>query len=242
MPTESGDKKLVGNFRKLIDQVSAEQNYNPANPKLTKTALETQYTTGEAAADDVSAKHAPNKLAVTDRQGGFDDLPTLVIRSRNFLKASGASKAVVDDAETHVRKLTGGRKSAKVKDDPATPADESKASHSASQMSYDNQLGNLGAYLEILKNVPSYNPNEADLKLTSLTAFAANLKARNNAVSTTSAALNQARGLRDRLLYLDDDSIANTAQMVKTYVKGALGTSSQLYKQIKGLQFVKAAK
>jgi hypothetical protein len=109
-------------------------------------------------------------------------------------------------------------------------------------MSYDNQLGNLGAYLEILKNVPSYNPNEADLKLTSLTAFAANLKARNNAVSTTSAALNQARGLRDRLLYLDDDSIANTAQMVKTYVKGALGTSSQLYKQIKGLQFVKAAK
>lgn len=239
MSTESGDKKLLGNFRKLIDEVSADPNYNPANSKLTKTALETQYTTAEAAADDVSAKHAPNKLAVTDRQGGFDDLRTLVIRSRNFLKSSGASKAVVEDAETHVRKLTGGRKSPKVKDDPATPADESKASKSASQMSYDNQLGNLGAYLEILKNVPSYNPNEADLKLTSLTAFAANLKARNNAVSTTSAALSQARGLRDRLLYLDEDSIVNTAQLVKSYVKAAFGTDSQLFKQVKGLRFMR---
>jgi len=239
MSTESGDKKLLGNFRKLIDEVSADPNYNPANPKLTKTALETQYTIGEAAADDVSAKHAPNKLAVTDRQGGFDDLRTLVIRSRNFLKSSGASKAVVEDAETHVRKLTGGRKSPKVKDDPATPADESKASKSASQMSYDNQLGNLGAYLEILKNIPSYNPNEADLKLTSLTALAANLKARNNAVSTTSAALSQSRGLRDRLLYLDGDSIVNTAQLVKAYVKAAFGTDSQLFKQVKGLRFTR---
>ena len=234
MATESGDKKLLGNFRKLIDQASADPNYNPANPKLAKAALETQYTTGEAAADDVSVKHAPNKLAVTDRLGGFDDLRPLVVRSRNFLKSSGASKAVVDDAESHIRKFTGRRKSPKVKDDPKTPEDESKASISASQMSYDNQLGNLGAYLEILKNVPSYNPNEADLKLTSLTAFAANLKTRNNAVSTTAAALNQ---VRDRLLYLDDDSIVNTAQMVKAYVQAALGTDSQLYKQIKGLKF-----
>ena len=31
MATESGDKKLLGNFRKLIDEVSADPNYNPAN-------------------------------------------------------------------------------------------------------------------------------------------------------------------------------------------------------------------
>jgi hypothetical protein len=39
MATESGDKKLLGNFRKLIDEVSADPNYNPANTKLKKTAL-----------------------------------------------------------------------------------------------------------------------------------------------------------------------------------------------------------
>lgn len=30
MPTEAGDKKLFGNFRALIDQLSAAPNYNPA--------------------------------------------------------------------------------------------------------------------------------------------------------------------------------------------------------------------
>ena len=43
MPTESGDKKIIGNFRKLIDEVSADGNYNPANAKLKTTALNTQY-------------------------------------------------------------------------------------------------------------------------------------------------------------------------------------------------------
>jgi hypothetical protein len=53
---------------------------------------------------------------------------------------------VVEDAETFIRKLGGGRKSPKLKDDPATPGDESQGSagsSSASQMSYDNQVGNF---------------------------------------------------------------------------------------------------
>jgi hypothetical protein len=49
--------------------------------------------------------------------------------------------------------------------------------------------------------------------------------------------LSQARGLRDQLLYQADTSVVNTALLVKEYVKGAFGTQSQLYKQIKGLEF-----
>ena len=30
MTSESGDQKLLGNFRKLIDFVSADPNYNPS--------------------------------------------------------------------------------------------------------------------------------------------------------------------------------------------------------------------
>ena len=161
------------------------------------------------------------------------------MRSRNFLKASGAPKGVLDDAETFIRKLSGGRKSAKIKDDPNTPEDESKASRSASQMSYDNQIGTFESYIELLKNVPAYNPNEADLKVTGLTAFATSLTAKSNAVSVTSAALSQARGRRDELLYLAADCIVNTGLLVKAYVQAAFGSQSQLYKQIKGLKFTR---
>jgi hypothetical protein len=245
MSTESGDNKLIGNFRKLIDEVSAEPAYDPANDDLKTTTLEAQYTAADAAVNAVNASRAPNKLAITDREDTFAGLRPLAVRSRNFLKASGAPAGVVDDAETFIRKLAGGRKSPKAKDDPKTPKDESKegaGSGSASQMSYDNQVGNFESYIEIVKNVSTYKPNEADLKITALSAFAADLTAKSNAVSTTSAALNQARGKRDQLLYLADDSIVNTAKLAKAYVQAALGSQSQLFKKIKGLKFVMSPK
>jgi hypothetical protein len=250
--SESGDKKLIGNFRKLIDEAAAEPAYDPANNKHKIPALETQYTAADAAVAAVAAARAPNKLAMTDREDAFRGLRALAVRSRNYLKASGAPQGVVDDAETYIRKLGGGRKSPKLKDDPATPGNEAApgtggsgggvGSGSASQMSYENQIGNFESYIEIVKNVSTYTPNEADLKVAALTALAADLTAKSNAVSTTSAALDQARGIRDRLLYLNEDSVVNTAKLVKAYVQAALGSQSQLFKKIKGLAFVMSAK
>lgn len=242
MPTEAGDQKLIGNFRILIDQVSAEANYHPANPKLAKAALETLYTAGLTAANNVPLTQAPNKLAITNRQDGFAEVRSRFVRANNSLQASGATKGEIADAKTSLRKLTGARKTAKVKDDPATPEDESKASKSASQMSYDNQLGNAAAFLAILSNIPAYNPNEPDLKIAALQAMLTDLQAKNNNVSSTAVALSQARGVRDQLLYLSEDSIVAIGLLVKTYVRAAFGADHQLYKQIKGLQFARAAK
>jgi hypothetical protein len=106
-------------------------------------------------------------------------------------------------------------------------------------MSYDNQVGNFESYIEILKNVPQYNPNEADLKVTALSAYAASLTTKINTVNTTSVTLNQARGQRDQLLYTGDASIVNTALLVKSYVQVALSSKSQLHRKIKGLRFVR---
>lgn len=173
MPNEAGDSRLIANLRRLIDSVSADPTYNPSNAALKTNALESLYSAGMAASQDVATTMAPHKLAINDRQTVFEKLAALVKRSRNMLKASGASTKVLDDAETYVRKLTGGRKTPKAKtvaDDPNTPENEAVVNHSASQMSYDNRIGNFGAYIAILQNVPEYNPNETDLKLVALNA------------------------------------------------------------------------
>lgn len=245
MATEAGDMKLMGNLRQLIDAVSADTSYNPSNALLTPTALESQYTAASASVQDVRTKSAPNKLAIDERQTAFDDLGKLAVRSRNLLKASGVSSKVREDADTFVRKLTGKRKSPKsppVPDNPNTPENEAGASHSASQMSYDNQLGNFAGYVELLANVPEYTPNETDLKVAALKATSLALKAKNDAVSSTFVPLSQARGVRDNLLYTGADCVVNTAQLVKAYVRGAMGTNSQLHRQIKGLQFKRSNK
>jgi hypothetical protein len=36
MPTESGDRKVLDNYRQLLDHVTAEPDYNPANPLIAK--------------------------------------------------------------------------------------------------------------------------------------------------------------------------------------------------------------
>jgi hypothetical protein len=130
----------------------------------------------------------------------------------------------------------------KAKTDAAATQGAADKQQSSSQLSYDNMLGHLAGYLAVLGELASYNPNEADLKLPALQTFANDLRAKNDAVSASFVPLSQARGVRDQLLYQADNSVVNTALLVKEYVKGAYGTSSQLYKEVKGLEFKRRGK
>lgn len=237
MPTEAGDMKIIGNFRKMIDLVTGDADYKPSNAPIKPATLEVQYTAAHSAVQGVAGAMAPHKAAINERQVAFDNLPALVRRSRNMAKASGAHTKIIDDLNTFARKLTGGRKSPKPKDDPSTPANEAGKSHSASQMSYDNQIANFESLVSLLGEVTEYNPNEADLKVTAMTATLNDLKAKNDAVSAAFVPLSQARGVRDQLLYGNADCVVNIALQVKAYVQAAFGGASQLYKQIKGLRF-----
>lgn len=244
--SESGDKKNLGNFRTLIEECAADSGYNPKNSSLKLPALNAQYSAADTAVHAVAAARAQNKLAITVRESTFTAMRRLVVRSRNYLKASGAEADIVDDAAEFVRKLRGGTRKPKAAGAVTTGGTTTPAvttpSHSTSQMSFDNQLGNFQSYLEIVRHITEYDPNEADLKLTSMDSLADDLLTANNTVSITQATLDQARGTRDRLLYLDNNSVVNTALMVKSYVQAALGSDSQLYKKIKPLKFTAAQK
>jgi hypothetical protein len=237
MPSESGDMKLLGNFSKLIELVSGNPDYNPANASIKIPALNTQKAAALATVADIGAQEAPYKAAVNERQEGFEALRPIVSRAGNMFKASGAGKKIQEDLKTVSRKISGQRKSAKIKDDPSTPENEASKSHSASQLSYDNVTGNLDDLIAVLATVPGYVPNEADLKVVGLTSLANDLKAKNDAVNTAFAPLSAARGVRDQLLYLNEECVVNTALLVKAYTRAALGPDSQLFKSIKGLEF-----
>lgn len=247
MPGESGDLKLLGNFRKLIDLVSADLNYKPSNAALMPASLNAQHAEALSAAQDVPAKLTLNMAAISERETAFESLNPQLTRVHGAAKASGANKPELEDLDTFRRKLVSKRK-AKTKTGAAAPGGpsasqpQSEKTHSSAQGSYDNQVGHLRGYLAALSVLSSYNPNEAELKLTALNAFADDLQAKNDAVSSTFVPLSQARGLRDQLLYQGDNSVVNTALLAKEYVKGAFGTQSQLYKQIKGIEFKRAKK
>src|SRR4051812_39293542 len=110
MPNESGDLKLLANFRKLIDLVSADTDYKPSNTALKPTALEAQHAAGVAAAHDVPAKFATNMTTISDREAAFGDVNSLMSRVHGLAKASGASAEQVEDLNTFKRKLISKRK------------------------------------------------------------------------------------------------------------------------------------
>lgn len=111
-----------------------------------------------------------------------------------------------------------------------------------SQQSFVSITGNVEDYVAIVETVAGYKPNEASLTVAGLKALVADLKAKNDAVNAAFAALSVARGQRDQLLYTNDDSIVNIAQLVKAYVQAALGRDSQLFKSIKGIEFKRPKK
>ncbi len=237
MANESGDMKLLGNYRRLIDLTAAEINYKPTNPLIEVVQMNAQHAAAMAAVNDLPTKIAPNKVAINERQTAYEALPELIRSSMNMLRASGASKKIIDDASTFTRKILGTRKSKPQADNLDTSENKAAATHSASQRSYDAQLGNLRSYTQILVAEPLYNPNETNLKTVFLTTVADDLEAKNNAVSTTFVPVSMARGLRDGLLYTNSESVVNAALLSKAYVKAVFGKSSALYQAIAAMEF-----
>jgi hypothetical protein len=242
MPNETGDMKILGNFRRLIDLVKTKDLYNPSNTTLSVANLEAQLALSISAVEEIGVKIAPNKFAIDARQTAYAEALSLVRGSRNLLKASGASLQTIEDANTFARKTLGLRKSKKKTDNPNTTANEATKNHSASQQSYDAILGNFRSYIEILKNEALYNPNEQQYKTNSLEQKATDLADKNNAVSLTFVPLNTARSNRDDLLYTDENSLCSLAAKVKAYAKAVFGSNSSEYRTINALSFKRSTR
>src|SRR5580765_5548876 len=115
MANETGDMKLLGNFRKLIDRVKNEPDYKPSNAALTTAAMEPHYAAGVAVVQELTTHTGTAKLTVSEREVLFEDLKPLMTRVHSLVKASGAPPSVIEDLSSFKRKLSGGGKSSKAK-------------------------------------------------------------------------------------------------------------------------------
>ena len=106
-------------------------------------------------------------------------------------------------------------------------------------MSYDSRLDNFDKLIKLLSSVAAYAPNEADLKITALTALYTDLKAKNLAVINAETPLNNARIARNDVMYKDNTGLVDVATDVKTYIKSVYGATSPQYKTVSSLKFTK---
>jgi len=239
--SEQGHNRNAANFDKLITHcVSYGTAYNPSKAALKTAALQAQATAARNSLTAINTLTPAYKNAVAARVVAFKPLDKLVTRLGNALKASDTTAEVNDTAKTIIRKLQGRRATPKKTDEEkktAADAGNEITEISTSQLSYDNRLDNLDKLIKMLASIPQYTPNEAELKITALTALYNDLKAKNTAVTTAEIPLNNARISRNNLLYKDAVGLVDTAASIKTYVKSIYNASSPQYKAISKLTF-----
>lgn len=240
---ETGHAKNVANFEKLIANITALGTlYNPSKASLKLPALNAQLVAAKTALAAVNSSESTCKNLVSARDVAFTPLSKLITRVNNALKASDSTTQIDEIALTLVRKLQGRRANPKMtKEEKEAAAQAGKVVNeiSSSQMGFDTRLDNFDKLIKLLASVSAYAPNEADLKVATLTGLYNDLKAKNSAVITAEVPLSNARITRNDVLYRTDTGVIDISVDVKSYFKSAFGATSPQYKAISGLKFTK---
>lgn len=211
--------------------------YAPTNPVLALDKIDKLITDANTAMDDLQTARTPYRNATAAAEDAFAPLSKLITRVMRSLKVSGAADSFIADAETYARKIKGKSATPAVKDDPATQnVNEAAASHSTSQMSRTQRVENLDALILQLESNSIFNPNEIELKTTSLKDLSTDLKARITAVQTTFVPYSNKLNARDGFFYGKGTGIVDVGRLFKGYVE-SFGRDSQEWNQIKNLEF-----
>ena len=232
--SEVGHAKNVANLQKLTEQVTVYTLYNPPVDNIKVANLQTLYTTASTKLNEVEEKRNSNKNAITLRQSAFENLKSTCTKIINHLEILGLPQGTIDQAKSLNRLIQGGQKKS------TTPPEEEKKEPktvSTSRQSYTQQADNFGILLQLLSTIPTYNPNEGDLKLTNLETYKNSLVSSTQAVDQTEAELNNKLIERDNILYADGTGLYSIVQNVKKYVKSLYGATSPEYANVSSIEF-----
>jgi hypothetical protein len=243
---ETGHAKNVSNFESLFSFVKGHgTTYNPTKDALKIEALEQTLANSKKSLVDIDTLFPAYTNAISARESAFVPLSKIITRVNNAIKATDTTQQVDESVKTIVRKLQGIRASTKISDEDKKQLEaEGKEVNqiSASQMGYDNRLENLYKLIMLLNSIPEYNPNEEELKTSTLTAMYEDLKVKNVAVVEATTPLSNARIARNEIMYKPDSGLVDIASDTKVYIKSVFGASSPQYKQVSKLEFKALAK
>lgn len=240
--SETGHAKNVDNAEFFLSIISTFGiKYNPGNPAIAAVALKEKVAAARKEVNSVSLAQANFFQAAAAREGVFKGLAPMATRIVNTLRASTTSEKIDANATTIVRKLRGSRAKAVKDEKPAADADVAvKTTVSVSHKSYDTLVDSFDELGNLLVTTPEYTPNEPELKLDAVKAYAADLRAKNNAVNNAIAALDAARNARNNELYEPDKGLVDLCFTAKAYVKALFGQASPEYKLVAKVDFRKA--
>ena len=239
--SETGHAKNIANFKDLIGYCTGYgAPYNPPKTSLQLTALNTLHTSAETELANVTANKNTFDTVTGNRQALFENLKALSTRIVNFLPATDASDQTMDDAKVINNLIQGKRATPPSQTVSADGKTVEDTSISTSRQSFDMLAENFSSLVNLVSSIPTYTPNEAELKSDALSSYLNDLKTANNTVANAEVSYSNSRIARDKVLYAENTGLVDTALDDKKYVKAAFGATSPEYGQVSGIKFTKA--
>ena len=236
---KTGTVKSVAAFGKLVGICNdLGARYDPSKATLTTTALATLLEQAQQNVEAVSMARVTLTLAINNRQEKFAEVYPLAARIVRALAAAESSREHIRDAILIRRKL-----SAKVTP-PVLPAKAGSEpgsagpiAHKSSRLDYDGKLETFSSLVKLVQKIPSYAPNEPDLKLTALHAFLIELQDALTAVADAANAMVTARISRNKVM-IGKGGVIETGNAVKEYIRSVFGVRSEPAKELGKLRLV----
>lgn len=236
--SETGHATNVTNFLDLINVCKGfGTQYQPSKVSIQITSLEAIYTQAKNALDEIIKQNTAYNIAVNERALLFKENRLLSTRLINAFDTTDAPDATKKDVKGFNRKMQGSRASTSKNTTIVAESSEAPKTISSAQLSFTQQVEHLKALVAILESEPSYNPNEIDLKVSTIKDLISRQIDANAKVSVAYIALTNARILRDQILYQESTGLHSISLDVKKYIKAAFGTSSPAYQQASGISF-----
>jgi hypothetical protein len=214
--------KLVG----ICNDLGA--SYNPSKASLKPTALTTLLQQAQQNAEAVIVAHTSFTSSTNARIESFKGIQKLVSRIVRAVSASEGSEETIKDVKMLKRMFDTRSKKLPVTETPDSGAgSEEKPERSSARLDYESKVETLARIIQLLSTIPTYVPNEADLKVASLKTLLASLKTRNDEVAKAANALQNARVNRKKIVY-SKIGVYGTGTAVKEYIRSIEGVRSDL--------------
>jgi hypothetical protein len=233
-PNETGHVRNAASFREAsVICTGFGATYNPPQAELSLSALYTQADENDSLLNLINVAIQAEKDAINLRDAEFKNLSKHTTRIINALAFFDTPANVMENAKSLVAKLNGKRINAVKTNEDGTLA----KTISTSQMSYDMRLDNYDKLIKLVAAQANYNPNEQEMKTSTLLAYVQTLRTLNQNVITQNNNISNARITRNKAFYTNANSAYNIVTKVKHYVKYVFGPQSPEYKQIISINF-----
>lgn len=248
--SETGHYKNLANiklFKDFLTQLGAA--YAPSNNLLKLPALATLTTQSQTDYDVWTNKLTAYKNKTDIREIAFQPVAKLVTSINSSVQQLNEPQQTFNDIQAIVSKIHGAdnriKTSAASKTvDPSTlppvndPATLPTDPISTAQLSYDSLVKNFDLLIKRLQSIPTYAPNETELKIVTLQTQYTNLNLVNADAGAATNALFIARNQRNLTFYAPQTGLYDITLKIKKYLKSNKATLAA-YSQATKFKFVK---